>query len=109
MANDEPLRPFEETHTHLKNFVEFLDDFNKETERGAVLSATAYIDRLLERTLAAFLIPNDSGFNLTNGFNAVRSTNFVTGAPDGITPSVGFLNLSNRHAIRTHASGEGYW
>lgn len=74
MADDEPLRPFEETHPHLKTFVEFLNDFNKETERGAVLSATAYIDHLLERTLAAFLIANDSGFNLTNGFNAPLGT-----------------------------------
>ena len=70
MADDELLRQFEQTHPHLKNFVEFLGDFNKETERGAVLLRTPYIDHLLERTLVAFLIPNDSGFNLTSGFNA---------------------------------------
>ena len=35
MADDELLRQFEQTHPHLKNFVEFLGDFNKETERGA--------------------------------------------------------------------------
>lgn len=55
---------------YLKPFTEFLDDFNKESERGAALSATAYIDHLLERTLTAFLIPNDSGSALTSGFNA---------------------------------------
>ena len=38
------------------------------------MSATAYIDHLLERTLVAFLIPNDSGFNLTSGFNAPLGT-----------------------------------
>lgn len=67
-------RPFEETHPHLKTFVEFLEDFNKESERGAALSSTAYVDHLLERTLTAFLISNDSGFALTTGFNAPLGT-----------------------------------
>ena len=67
-------RPLEETHPDLKTFIEFLDDFNKETERGAALSSMAYIDHLLERTLAAFLIPNDSGAALTTGFNAPLGT-----------------------------------
>ncbi len=66
--------PLEETHPHLKGFVEFLDDFNKETERGTALAAATFIDALLERILAAFLIPNDSGFALTNGFNAPLGT-----------------------------------
>jgi hypothetical protein len=67
-------KSLDETHPHLKDFVEFLDDFNKETERGAALAAAAFLDALLERVLAAFLIPNDSGFNLTNGFNAPLGT-----------------------------------
>src|ERR1700730_6663198 len=67
-------RPLEETHPHLKGFVAFLDDFNKETERGAALAAAAFLDALLERVLAAFLIPNNSGINLTNGFNAPLGT-----------------------------------
>lgn len=67
-------RPLEETHPHLRTFAEFLDDFNKETERGAALSSTAYIDHLLERTLFAFLIPNASGAALTTGFSAPLGT-----------------------------------
>ncbi|WKA26379.1 transcriptional regulator [Bradyrhizobium roseum] len=63
-----------ETHPHLKDFEEFLGDFNKETERGAALAAAAYIDGLLESTLIAFLIPNDSGLNLITGFNAPLGT-----------------------------------
>lgn len=78
MADDEKkfafgighTKPLEETHPHLKSFAEFLGEFNKETPRGAALAAAAFLDDLLERILGAFLIPNDSGFNLTNGFNA---------------------------------------
>jgi mannitol operon repressor len=70
----ERVRPFEETHPHMKDFAAFLDDFNEETERGAALAAAAFLDNLLERVLGAFLIPNDSGFNLTKGFNAPLGT-----------------------------------
>lgn len=66
----ERLRPFEDTHPHLKDFAEFLEEFNKETERGAALAAAAFLDSMLERILAAFFIPNNSGLELTAGFNA---------------------------------------
>jgi hypothetical protein len=68
------LNPVEVTHPHLKQFREFVEDFNRETERGTALAATAFIDDLLERTLLAFLIPNDSGQALTSGFNAPLGT-----------------------------------
>jgi hypothetical protein len=64
----------EVTHPHLNQFAEFVEEFNKETERGTALAATAFIDDLLERTLMAFLIPNDSGQALTRGFNAPLGT-----------------------------------
>ena len=67
-------KPLEKTHPHLKGFVEFLDDFNRETERGAALAAAAFLDTLLERVLVAFLIQNDSNSNLTKGFNAPLGT-----------------------------------
>ena len=67
-------RPLEETRPHLKDFVAFLEEFNKETARGASLAAASFLDDLLARTIAAFLIPNDSSFALTNGFNAPLST-----------------------------------
>jgi hypothetical protein len=63
-----------ETHPHLKEFSEFLGEFNQETERGAALAAAAFLDDILERVLAAVLIPNDSGYDLTSGFNAPLGT-----------------------------------
>jgi hypothetical protein len=51
-------KPFSESHPHLADFQAFLDDFNRETERGAALAAAAMIDSLLERVLLAFLIEN---------------------------------------------------
>lgn len=36
------MRPIEETHPHLKEFVAFLGEFNKETPRGACLAAPAF-------------------------------------------------------------------
>jgi hypothetical protein len=68
----ERIRSYEATHPHMKDFGEFLEEFNKETERGAALSAAAFIDALLERILAAFLISNDSGFDLISGNGPLR-------------------------------------
>jgi hypothetical protein len=59
-----------ELESHLKPLVSFLDDLNKETERGAALIATAFIDDLLGQTIGAFLIANESRKVLTKGFNA---------------------------------------
>jgi DNA-binding MltR family transcriptional regulator len=39
-----------------KAFTDFLEDFNKESDRGAVLSAAAYIDDLLRQTISSFLV-----------------------------------------------------
>ena len=66
--------PLSETHPHLKEFMAFLEEFNRETPRGAALAAAAFLDNLLGRIISAFLIPNDSGFALTNGFNAPLGT-----------------------------------
>ena len=59
-----------ETHPHLKEFSEFLDEFNKETERGAALLAAALLDEMLRRIIAAYLIPNEGAEKLLSGFNA---------------------------------------
>jgi mannitol operon repressor len=58
---------------HLKEFTEFLGEFNK-TERGAALAAAAFLDDLLGRVIFNFLIPNDSGHALVDGFNAPFGT-----------------------------------
>jgi mannitol operon repressor len=67
-------RPLEETLPHLKSFVEFLDEFNKESARGAALAAAAFLDDLLRDIINAFLLSNDSRRKLTDGFNAPLGT-----------------------------------
>jgi mannitol operon repressor len=54
-----------------KEFTDFLDEFNNESDRGAVLSSTAYIDTLLAATLRAFLVENASADSLLK--RALRS------------------------------------
>lgn len=59
---------------HLKPFTEFLSEFNKETERGAALTAAAFLDDLLQKVIEAFLVKNKSGKDLCDGFNAPLGT-----------------------------------
>jgi mannitol operon repressor len=59
---------------HLVPFTEFLAEFNKETERGAALTAAAFLDDLLQKVIEAFLIKNKSGKSLCDGFNAPLGT-----------------------------------
>jgi mannitol operon repressor len=66
----EKLRSLEATHPHLQEFAAFLDDFNKETERGAALAAAAFVDDLLQKVLAAFLLDENSSSELLNGKDA---------------------------------------
>ncbi len=67
-------KPFAKTHPHLVEFGDFLDDFNKETERGAALAAAAMIDDILQRVLDAFLIDNEGKKSLMRGMNAPMGT-----------------------------------
>lgn len=46
---------FRSTYAHLSEFNKFLEELNKESDRGAALISTAMIDDLLERIIAAFL------------------------------------------------------
>lgn len=67
-------KPLSETHPHLNGFVDFLVDFNKETERGTALAAAAMLDELLGRIIQSFLIPNKGSKALLDGFNAPLGT-----------------------------------
>ncbi|MBR0780036.1 transcriptional regulator [Bradyrhizobium iriomotense] len=74
---DEPtlyLNPVEIPKDRLSEFQEFFEDLNKETDRGAALSTTAFIDSLLERLLTAFLIPNKSARELISEANSPLGT-----------------------------------
>lgn len=53
---------------------EFLSEFNKESDRGAVLSAAAVLDDWLGNILREFFADNKSGKDLISGFNAPLGT-----------------------------------
>ena len=61
-------RSLAEKHPHLAGFVPFLDDLNKESERGAVL-------------IAAFLIESVCRKQLLEGFNAPLGSHSGMGEP----------------------------
>ena len=42
-------QPLSETHPHLSGFLDFIGDFNKETDRGVALAAAAMLDEQLAR------------------------------------------------------------
>jgi mannitol operon repressor len=54
----------------LQQYSEFLSIFNAESERGAVLTAAAFLDQRLLEVLQAFLIDIDETSNLLEGQNA---------------------------------------
>ncbi|MBK3735243.1 transcriptional regulator [Azospirillum brasilense] len=70
MENNNIRQPLAATHPHLKSFSEFLVEFNKESDRGMALIATAFIDNILKETIASFLIEGAAGTSLLDGFNA---------------------------------------
>ena len=64
-----------ETHPHLKEFLPFLDNLNKESERGAVLISASYLEGQLKEIIAAFLCEVDASEKiLDGGFNAPLGT-----------------------------------
>lgn len=59
-----------EQEPEYKEFTEFMNEFNKESDRGAALNAAAVIDEWLQNILEAFLANNKSAKDLVSGFNA---------------------------------------
>ena len=53
---------------------EFLKEFNKESDRGAVLIASAVLDEWLSEILLSFLSDTKSSKDLIEGFNAPLGT-----------------------------------
>jgi mannitol operon repressor len=70
MSDPSKRPPLGESHPHLNEFVAFLPELNKESDRGAVLICCSFVDELLRRTLAAFFIENKGRDALLGGFNA---------------------------------------
>ena len=67
-------KPFHETHPHLKEFTAFIDMLNKESDRGAVLISTGYLEEQLKQTLLAYFIEEKSVVSLVEGGNAPLGT-----------------------------------
>ena len=66
--------PLAETHSHLADFALLLDDLNKESERGAVLISSAYIEGQLKKIIASFLLRGAASKKLLDGFGAPLGT-----------------------------------
>ena len=63
-----------DTHPNLKEFAPFLDDLNRESERGAVLISVSYLERQLKEIVSAFLCEGEASDHLLEGFNAPLGT-----------------------------------
>ena len=63
-----------DTHPNLKEFAPFLDDLNRESERGAVLISVSYLERQLKEIVSAFLCEGEASAHLLEGFNAPLGT-----------------------------------
>lgn len=63
-----------QSEPEIRELGEFLNEFNKESDRGAVLNAAAVLDEWLLKILGEFLAENKSSSDLLNGFNAPLGT-----------------------------------
>ena len=63
-----------DTHPNLEEFAPFIDDLNRESERGAVLISVSYLERQLKEIVSAFLCEGDASARLLEGFNAPLGT-----------------------------------
>jgi DNA-binding MltR family transcriptional regulator len=63
-----------ETEPEIKELSEFLQEFNGESDRGAVLTAGAYLDERLSEMLKGFLAEVKETDDLLFGFNAPIGT-----------------------------------
>jgi mannitol operon repressor len=65
---------FHATLPHLIEFTAFLEELNKESDRGAALVSAAMLDELLGKIILAFLIENTDTKKLLSGLNAPLGT-----------------------------------
>lgn len=73
-SNEDGRKPLEDSHPHLKEFLAFLPELQKESDRGVILISCSFIDELLRRTLTGYFIENTSVQTLLDGFNAPLGT-----------------------------------
>lgn len=61
---------WEDTPPEILRLATFLNDFYKESDRGAVLMAGSILDEVLAGMISAFLIDSTESKKLLEGFNA---------------------------------------
>ena len=61
------------THPHLADFGAWLDEMNRESPRGAALTAAAMLDKMFLDILRGYMIAGKASDKLLEGFNAPLS------------------------------------
>ena len=87
-----------DTHPNLKGFAPFLDDLNKESERGAVLISVSYLERQLKEIISAFLCEGDASERLLEGFNAPLGT---LAARAAAATAMGLISMQEYRELET--------
>ena len=66
--------PKKNAEPEIQELSEFLNEFNKESDRGATLIAASVLDDWLQKIIKEFLVDNQSAKNLISSFNAPLGT-----------------------------------
>lgn len=109
MSNAEGTPPQQLTSPFLDEFQNWFSVLNAESPRGAVLTAAAILDSLLEELLRAFLAPGTGGKKLLDGFNApfgTFSSKIAAAHALGLINTVEFQDLELIRKIRNEFAHE---
>ena len=87
-----------DTHPSLKEFGPFLDDLNRESERGVVLISASYLERQLKEIISALLCEGDASTRLLEGFNAPLDT---LGARAAAAAALGLISGQEYRELET--------
>ena len=99
----------ETTPPHLKEFVAFLGELNKESERGAVLISCALLDELLTTIIRAFVLERPESERLLEGFNAplgTLSARSVAALALGLISDIEYQETETIRKVRNHFAHE---
>lgn len=66
----ETIAEFLEKNPHLADFYPYLEELNKESDRGKVLISTGFMEEQLRLVLASYLMTSAAAEELLNGANA---------------------------------------
>lgn len=109
MSQAAGTQPIGETPPYHREFQSWFSVLNAESPRGAVLTAAAILDSLLEGLLRAYLAPNPGSKKLLDGFNApfgTFSSKIAAAHALGLIPSTDFHDLELIRKIRNEFAHE---